>query len=375
MNTDYKKFSKVLLKMKGLQLFFITLLIILFSACKENNVPDEKEDILPSNNIISIYIDKDDIKWFGTDAGLVCFDGNKWTTYKKVDGVAGDNINSLSYQKSQHGSELWVATNSGVSVHSYDVDGISDATTYHKDNSGLLADTGYTVNVDINSSRWFGTSGGLTVFSGQQWSSKTYTEMRHKKIVCSSSTTDGWNYFGTAGSGVARYKFDDVDGITAASLIDTDWSRIPDNNVHSVFVTQNNDQWYGTQNGAAFHEGNETRTGWTVYTTTDGLISNVVLSVFEDSKGVVWFGTPEGLTSKNGNNWQSFTVADGLSGNRINAIAEDKKGDIWLATNNGISTFNGVNWVIFKNKKNEFQQIITINCNALSACRKLHPEF
>ena len=348
MNTDYRYFSKIIVKRNGIQLFFAMLLTVLFSACEKNNTPDEKTEILPSNNIISIYIDKDDIKWFGTDAGLVCFDGNKWITYKKTDGIAGDYINSLSFQNSQHGGELLVATNSGVSVHAYNVDGISGATTYSEYNSELIGDTVYTVGVDINNSRWFGTNGGLSVFSGQQWKSKTYAEMRHKKIVCSSSTTDGWNYFGTAGSGVARYKFDEIDGITGASLIDTDWSMIPDNNVLSVFVNKNNNQWYGTNNGAAFHEGNETRTGWTVYTTTDELISNVVISIFEDSKGVVWFGTPEGLSMKDGDNWQSFTVSDGLSANRINAIAEDKKGDIWLATNNGISTFNGVNWVVFK---------------------------
>ncbi|MCF6359023.1 MAG: hypothetical protein L3J54_14585, partial [Draconibacterium sp.] len=245
--------------MKGRQLFIITLLVILLSACKENNLPAEKEDILPSNNITSIYIDNDDIKWFGTDAGLVSLSGEIWTTYTKTDGVAGNDINSLSYQLSSHGSEIWVATNTGVSVHAYNIDGISDATTYREDNSELIADTVYTVNVDVNSSRWFGTTGGLTVFSGQQWSSKTYAALRHKQILCASSTTDGWNYFGTAGSGVARYKYDEVDGITAASLIDTDWSLIPDNNVHSLFITKNNNQWYGTQNGAAFHEGNDTR--------------------------------------------------------------------------------------------------------------------
>jgi len=331
-----------------IQLFLLILLTVLFSACGKENIPNEKEEILPSNNITSIYIDNDDIKWFGTDAGLVCFDGNKWTTYKKADGVAGDYINSLAYQLSSHGNEIWVATNTGVSVHAYNIDGISDATTYNENNSGLIGDTVYTVGVDINNSRWFGTNGGLTVFSGQQWSSKTYTELSIKQILCASSTTNGWSYFGTAGSGIARYKFDAIDGITGASLIDTDWSMIPDNNVLSVFVNKNNDQWYGTKSGAAFHEGTNTRDGWIVYTETEELISNIVISVFEDSKGVVWFGTPNGLSMKNGDNWQSFTVNEGLSGNIINAIYEDNQGNIWLATNNGISFFNGTNWTVFK---------------------------
>jgi ligand-binding sensor domain-containing protein len=74
----------------------------------------------------------------------------------------------------------------------------------------------------------------------------------------------------------------------------------------------------------------------------------VVLSIFVDSRGKVWFGTTEGLSSLQDDVWQNFTVEEGLSGNRINAIVEDRERKIWLATGNGISCYDGITWSVYK---------------------------
>ena len=325
----------------------ISVMIIPFTAC-DNTENQEGPVILPSNEITSIYIDKDNIKWFGTAAGLVSFDGIKWAVYSANDGVAGEYVRDLSFQHSVHGNELWVATNDGVSVHNYDVDGITSATVYAGDNSGLNCDTVTALTVDAGNVRWFSTAKGISVFAVHDWFSRTYREMRHKKILCIGSASDGWNYMGTEGDGVARYRYDDVDGITGASRIDTDWSEIPDDNVLSVFVVSDTCQWYGTVNGAGCHRGRDTRFGWTVYTKDDGLISDTVTAIFEDSKGVVWFGSPVGLCSFDGDKWTHFTVKDGLSGNCINDINEDIDGMIWIATDKGISVYDGNYWKIYR---------------------------
>ena len=48
-------------------------------------------------------------------------------------------------------------------------------------------------------------------------------------------------------------------------------------------------------------------------TKTDGLVSNTVLTIFEDSHGTMWFGTTDGITRYDGKNFQTFTTEDGLS--------------------------------------------------------------
>ena len=66
-------------------------------------------------------------------------------------------------------------------------------------------------------------------------------------------------------------------------------------------------------------------------TQTDGLVSDRVLTIFEDSHGTMWFGTTNGLTRYDGENFQTFTTEDGLAENTIGLIFEDQQGMLWFA--------------------------------------------
>ncbi len=67
-------------------------------------------------------------------------------------------------------------------------------------------------------------------------------------------------------------------------------------------------------------------------TQADGLASNIVLTVFEDSHGAIWFGTTDGVTRYDGKDFQTFTTEDGLSRNTIGLIFEDRQGALWFAS-------------------------------------------
>jgi len=66
-------------------------------------------------------------------------------------------------------------------------------------------------------------------------------------------------------------------------------------------------------------------------TEADGLVSNNVLAIFEDSHGNMWFGTTEGVTRYDGESFQTFTTEDGLARNTIGLIFEDRQGMLWFA--------------------------------------------
>ena len=66
-------------------------------------------------------------------------------------------------------------------------------------------------------------------------------------------------------------------------------------------------------------------------TESDGLVSNTVLTIFEDSHGAIWFGTTDGLTRYDGESFQTFTTEDGLARNTIGLIFEDQQGMLWFA--------------------------------------------
>jgi ligand-binding sensor domain-containing protein len=62
-------------------------------------------------------------------------------------------------------------------------------------------------------------------------------------------------------------------------------------------------------------------TNFTIYTTENGLTSNLVLSIFEDNKGQLWFGT-----------WQGICIYDGekfVNASKIKNLGRIKKTARW----------------------------------------------
>jgi diguanylate cyclase (GGDEF)-like protein len=71
----------------------------------------------------------------------------------------------------------------------------------------------------------------------------------------------------------------------------------------------------------------------------DGLSQSNVLAVLQDSNGLMWFGTENGLNSYNGYEFQHYKRERGnpaaLGSDFIYAIEEDANGNLWIATNGG----------------------------------------
>lgn len=72
--------------------------------------------------------------------------------------------------------------------------------------------------------------------------------------------------------------------------------------------------------------------------TTDGLPSNIVRAILQDSQGFLWFGTMNGLSRYDGHTFRNFYAAapgngqPGLIDNRINGLTEDHDGFLWIST-------------------------------------------
>ncbi len=80
-------------------------------------------------------------------------------------------------------------------------------------------------------------------------------------------------------------------------------------------------------------------------TDSTSLRSNTILSIHEDSKGNIWFGTTDGLimVTDNGKkiSFKNYSESEGLISGTIYGILEDnKKNHLWLSTNGGIFRFH-----------------------------------
>jgi signal transduction histidine kinase/ligand-binding sensor domain-containing protein len=71
------------------------------------------------------------------------------------------------------------------------------------------------------------------------------------------------------------------------------------------------------------------------YTIADGLAHSSVMSIYQDHKGFLWFGTYEGLNRFDGYGFVIYDRRAGLPHVFINHITEDRQGRLWVATNGG----------------------------------------
>ncbi len=75
------------------------------------------------------------------------------------------------------------------------------------------------------------------------------------------------------------------------------------------------------------------------YSMADGLASDHVDCIVPDSRGFIWFCTPEGLTRFDGYRMVTFGPREGLSDRAINAFLETRSGAYLVGTDHGLYQF------------------------------------
>jgi len=71
------------------------------------------------------------------------------------------------------------------------------------------------------------------------------------------------------------------------------------------------------------------------YTTNDGLPSNTVYYIYQDTKKFIWFATDAGVSRYDGTSFTNYRKKDGLSSNDVIRIKEDSLGRVWFFNYNG----------------------------------------
>ncbi|MBN2348848.1 MAG: response regulator [Bacteroidales bacterium] len=106
-------------------------------------------------------------------------------------------------------------------------------------------------------------------------------------------------------------------------------------------------------------------------TSFDGLSGNYVNAILRDSRGLMWFGTQEGLNKYNGN---SFTVyqpveddSNSISDNNIQCLFEDREGRIWIGTRKGGLNLYNKNTDQFLHYQTTVSDSSGICCNVIQA--------
>ena len=84
------------------------------------------------------------------------------------------------------------------------------------------------------------------------------------------------------------------------------------------------------------------------YKAIDGLPQSQVNIMLEDKNGYLWIGTHGGgLARFDGREFKVYTTLDGLLSNIITYLKLDSRGNLWIIHPRGISKFNGVSFKVF----------------------------
>ena len=261
---------------------------------------------------------------------------------------------------------LWVGTaKAGVSfmgknIYKFEADMLGDITAMAQDSTGNI---------------WYGTGdNGIIGFQG---------ELASLKVSAMASTKDGSLWVGSKQNGLTRIQ----GGHTRIYSVTRDSTRrtLIDDHINALTSDKSGNLWIATDGGLQVYNprmdqfSNYTKENGKIRTnsitalhyakgnkmlvgSSEGLIvlnistgemtyltgnstsiskftNNYITQVFQDSRGLIWVGTREGVNILNPENdvLDHITEKTGLCNNNICGIAEDRNRSIWLTTSNGVT--------------------------------------
>ncbi|MBK7030703.1 MAG: T9SS type A sorting domain-containing protein [Bacteroidales bacterium] len=281
---------------------------------------------LGDNEVRSLSIDSNGIKWIGTvNDAVYTFDGNTWNHYNSANSfVFDDYILCISTNATNN---KWIGTRSG-GMSEY------DGTQWYfwdETHSDIPDDKVYDIQFE-GTVKWVATMHGLARFDGTNWTTwnTSNSAIPAEEIRAIAMDGSGNKWIATWGGGLAKF-----DGSTW-TVFDKSNSPIPDDYCISLFY-DGTFFWIGTSgNGLAKFDG----TNWEIFTAENsGIPSNFVFNTKKEGSKL-WFATGAGLALLDGTTWTIFNPSNsGLPGQYTKDIEIDASGNKWIATDQGLAQF------------------------------------
>jgi ligand-binding sensor domain-containing protein len=127
-------------------------------------------------------------------------------------------------------------------------------------------------------------------------------------------------------------------------------SKVSTSRFLSILEDSKGNLWFGSiGSGVYYYDGDTFRN----YTTKDGLVNDNIQHIYEDKVGNIWFATQGGASYYDGKSFHDFTIKDGLPNNDLNSIIEDKAGNFWFASRGEMSIYDGKKVTLFTKRNGQ----------------------
>ncbi|MDN5285209.1 MAG: Signal transduction histidine kinase [Mucilaginibacter sp.] len=328
------------------------------------NREDDAKSI--AQNSGSVYKDNLGIMWFGTfKHGISYYHENiiKFPVYRHF----ASDPNSLSYEDvdifaEDKAGNLWVGTNGGGLIYFNRKTGKYTSYKHDAQNTNSLSnDVVISLCIDHENKLWIGTYfGGLDCFDGKKFTHYKHNEKDNSSIsddrvwvVLEDSSNRLW--VGTFAGGLNL--------LNPATKVFTHYKPSQSNSVRASYISsiyQDKDKniWLGgysgvdvllKKNGRFIHYAHDDKN-------PNSLLMNNVISIIQDSRGLMWISTLEGLNIFDPlrHKFSVLLKENGLPDNLVLNILEDNSHAMWLSTPKGLcnitlTPFSGGYHYQFKN--------------------------
>ena len=357
------------------------------------------KESLPGDEVKTIYVDKNDNIWIGTNNGLALFNSDKesFTTFRHNPQNKQSLISNYIYTINQvSDGKLWVGTEKGgISVldlkqnmfltpQSIPFENIS----YDDGYRGLSNPTIRSIYQDSFNNMWIGTyGGGINFISHHPTDFNTWIYSPIPGLKNTLNNPTAWGicvdkydriWVGTDGGGINLFANGE-----RVQIFDKKTNKITDDAILAAIKDSEDNLWFGTFNGGVniydqkrngiqkcliddrsrdircFFEDKEknmwigcnnglykyniiTKQGQLYSTDNSDLSDNLVRAISKDDKDQIWIGFfGEGLAvfDKNLKIIKTFKTDKGFPSNTVDNIYKDNRGQMWVATGEGLVCF------------------------------------
>lgn len=349
------------------KIYSLSTLLFLCLAFASCSAQDSKPQSLPQfgrillgepatslgKNIDCILHLKNGDYWIGTNGdGAYRYSQSMLTHFTTKDGLVSDFV--LGIQEDIHG-RLWFTTRDGISQF----DGLqfftfTDSIKNAKIGPLNVQKGGIFFGLGRNSSYYDGKTFTSFAIHPDTYKPHRFDNSRPYSMYCSLITKNGIMVFGTESKGVCLF-----DGKKKTYLNE---KLLAPTAVRTVFQDSKGMLWFGNNGGGLFSYDGKTLRNITeehhlgnpdflkkLDTQKDNTLARV-FSINEDKNGLLWIGTIDaGVWSYDGTNLKHYTKKDGLTGDAIWTISKNNVGDLLFVTNGEkICTFDGKRFQEFR---------------------------
>lgn len=280
---------------------------------------------LRSNQLRSMIEDSLGNLWLGSDDGLVRFDGKYFWHFKQKQGLKSDIILSLMEDSRRN---IWIGSFRGGVVK---YDGVSFS--FMDDSTGVSNITVNSFYEDRDGRIWIGSGMGLICYSRDTLRFYSTREgLCDDDIRCVSQDSEGNIWAGGASGGFSVFNGKSFRNYSIKKYSNFDF-------VSDIISDKKGTIWLASRAGVIKYE----KGSFYLYSTENGLKSNFVRGVMQDSRGEFWFTYDDsGVCRFDGKDFHHYGYNEGLSSDFVKSSVEDMHGNIWFATRlSGLSRYDG----------------------------------